>query len=95
MVPGLGDVLESSLIQGLLEQLLQGFQAKGTQCCSLFLGKCRFGPRLLQEVLNWSQGELEQEPEGWRSPQGDSGSGIQGSTAAPVTASRDFPSPKV
>lgn len=39
MVPGLGDVLESSLIQDLLEQLLEGFQAKETHCCSLFLGK--------------------------------------------------------
>lgn len=52
LVSGLADavrisVLESYLFQDILEQLMEGFQAKETLCCSLFLGKKGFGPRLL------------------------------------------------
>jgi len=52
MVSGLRDavrtsVLESYLFQDILEQPTERFQAKETHCCSLFLGKKGFGPRLL------------------------------------------------
>lgn len=51
MVSGLGDAVrtsvpESCLFQDVLEQLMEGFQAKGIFCC-LFLGKKRFVARLL------------------------------------------------
>lgn len=51
-VSALGDAMrtsvpESYLFQDILEQLMEGFQAKETNCCSLFLGKKGFGPRLL------------------------------------------------
>lgn len=40
-------ILESYFCQDILEQLVEGFQAKETHCCRLFLGKKGFGPRLL------------------------------------------------
>lgn len=51
-ISALGDAMrtsvpESYLFQDILEQLMEGFQAKETHCCSLFLGKKGFGPRLL------------------------------------------------